>query len=59
MSKPKALVTRPLFPAARAILDQRFEAEYWTAPERIPRARTAEERRGQGRAGLPAHGKSG
>lgn len=38
MSKPKALVTRPLFPAARAILDEHFEADYWTAPERIPRA---------------------
>lgn len=38
MSKPKALVTRPLFPAARAILDQHFDVEYWTQPERIPRA---------------------
>jgi glyoxylate reductase len=38
VSKPKALVTRPLFPAARAILDQHFDAEYWTVPERIPRA---------------------
>ena len=38
MSKPKALVTRPLFPAARAILDQHFDAEYWTPAERIPRA---------------------
>jgi glyoxylate reductase len=37
-SKPKALVTRPLFPAARTILDKNFEAEYWTQPERIPRA---------------------
>jgi len=36
--KPKVLVTRPLFPAARAILDQQFEVEYWTHPERIPRA---------------------
>lgn len=38
MSKPKALVTRPLFPAACAILDQHFDAEYWTPLERIPRA---------------------
>jgi len=38
VSKPKALVTRPLFPAARAILNQHFDAEYWTVPERIPRA---------------------
>ena len=35
--KPKALATRPLFPEARAILDQQFDAEYWTRPERIPR----------------------
>ena len=38
MNKPKALVTRPLFPAARAILSEHFEVDYWTAPERIPRA---------------------
>ncbi|MBZ5695653.1 MAG: D-glycerate dehydrogenase [Acidobacteriia bacterium] len=38
MSKPKVLSTRPLFPAARAILDQHFDVEYWTPPERIPRA---------------------
>lgn len=38
MSKPKALVTRPLFPTARAILDQHFDVEYWTQPERISRA---------------------
>lgn len=38
MGKPKALVTRTLFPAARAILDQHFDVEYWTPPERIPRA---------------------
>jgi lactate dehydrogenase-like 2-hydroxyacid dehydrogenase len=36
-SKPKALVTRPLFPAARTILDANFEVEYWTQAERIPR----------------------
>ncbi|HTR46860.1 MAG TPA: D-glycerate dehydrogenase [Verrucomicrobiae bacterium] len=38
MSRPKALVTRPLFPEARAILDASFDVEYWTQPERIPRA---------------------
>jgi glyoxylate reductase len=37
-SKPKALVTRPLFPAARTILDANFEVEYWKQAERIPRA---------------------
>jgi glyoxylate reductase len=35
--KPKALATRPLFPEARAVLDQQFDTEYWTRPERIPR----------------------
>ena len=38
MTKPKLLATRPLFPEARQALDAHFEAEYWTAPERIPRA---------------------
>jgi glyoxylate reductase len=38
VSKPKALSTHPLFPAARAILDEHFEVEYWEQPERIPRA---------------------
>ncbi|HXT86969.1 MAG TPA: D-glycerate dehydrogenase [Verrucomicrobiae bacterium] len=38
MGKPKALATRPLFPEARAILDQQFETDYWTLTERIPRA---------------------
>ncbi len=37
MSKPKVLVTRPLFPDARVILDRHFDAEYWTSEERIPR----------------------
>jgi glyoxylate reductase len=37
VGKPKALVTRPLFPAARAILDQQFDVEYWTLEEHIPR----------------------
>jgi glyoxylate reductase len=38
VGKPKALSTRPLFPAARTILDEHFDVEYWTPPERIPRA---------------------
>ena len=38
MGKPKALATRPLFASARAILDQQIDVEYWTEPERIPRA---------------------
>jgi len=38
MSKPKALVTRPLFPEARAVLEKIFDVEYWTQPERISRA---------------------
>lgn len=37
MSKPKVLATRPLFPAARNILNDEFEVEYWTNAERIPR----------------------
>jgi glyoxylate reductase len=37
VSKPKVLVTRPLFPAARAILDRHFDAEYWAPQECIPR----------------------
>ncbi len=38
MSKPEVLVTRPLFPEAREILERHFDVEYWTAPERISRA---------------------
>ncbi|MGH9686979.1 MAG: 2-hydroxyacid dehydrogenase [Candidatus Acidiferrales bacterium] len=38
MSKPKALATRPLFPAARAILDTHFDVEYWPVQEKIPRS---------------------
>lgn len=37
MTKPSVFSTRPLFPAARAILERHFDAEYWTSPERIPR----------------------
>ncbi|MGA9884190.1 MAG: D-glycerate dehydrogenase [Candidatus Acidiferrales bacterium] len=38
MSKPKALATRPLFPAARAILDSNFDIEYWPVQQKMPRA---------------------
>ncbi|MGB0033978.1 MAG: D-glycerate dehydrogenase [Candidatus Acidiferrales bacterium] len=38
MGKPKVFSTRPLFPAARKILDDNFEMDYWTPPERISRA---------------------
>ena len=37
MAKPKVLATRPLFAAARAILDAACDVEYWQPPERIPR----------------------
>jgi glyoxylate reductase len=37
LSKPKVLATRPLFAPARAILDQKFDVEYWTEPQRISR----------------------
>ncbi len=37
MSKPKVLSTRPLFEAARKILNEHFETEYWTDPDRISR----------------------
>lgn len=38
MSKPKALATRPLFPAARSILDSTFDVDYWPVQDKIPRA---------------------
>lgn len=37
MGKPKVLSTRPLFPEARAILDENFQMDYWTPAERISR----------------------
>ncbi|MGH9690517.1 MAG: 2-hydroxyacid dehydrogenase [Candidatus Acidiferrales bacterium] len=37
VGKPKALATRPLFPAARSILDASFDMDYWMQPERMPR----------------------
>lgn len=38
MARPKAFATRALFPEARAVLDQHFDAGYWTQPGGIPRA---------------------
>ena len=38
MGKPKVFSTRPLFPAARNILDKHFDVDYWTNPERVSRA---------------------
>lgn len=38
MSAHKVLSTRPLFEAARKLLDEHFEVEYWKNPERITRA---------------------
>ena len=37
MAKPKVLATRPLFEAARAILEANCDIEYWRQPERISR----------------------
>jgi glyoxylate reductase len=37
MAKRKVFATRPLFEAARAILDANCDVEYWRQPERIPR----------------------
>jgi lactate dehydrogenase-like 2-hydroxyacid dehydrogenase len=50
MSKPKILSTRPLFEPARKLLNERFEVEYWTDPERISRAELL--RRVAGKEGL-------
>jgi glyoxylate reductase len=38
VGKPKVFSVRPLFEAARLLLGQHFEVEYWTRPERVPRA---------------------
>jgi glyoxylate reductase len=38
MSKPKVFSTHPLFEAPRKMLDERFEVDYWSRPERPPRA---------------------
>jgi glyoxylate reductase len=38
MSKPKVFSTHPLFEAPRKMLDEHFEVDYWSRPERPPRA---------------------
>ncbi len=38
MSKPRVLSTHPLFEAPRKMLDGYFQVEYWSRPERPPRA---------------------
>ena len=38
MPKPKVFATHPLFPAARKVLDDEFEVDYWEQSERPPRA---------------------
>lgn len=37
MPRPKVFATRPLFEAARQILQEKCEVEYWAQPERISR----------------------
>ncbi len=37
LGKPAILSTRSLFPAARTILDEHFQVDYWKEPERISR----------------------
>jgi glyoxylate reductase len=37
VSKPKVFCTRPLFEAARNLLNQHFDVDYWTVPERVSR----------------------
>jgi glyoxylate reductase len=37
VSKPKVFATKPLFPAACAVLERHVDAEYWTDAERISR----------------------
>src|SRR4029077_20274465 len=38
VGKPKVFSVRPLFEAARQLLGQHFDVEYWTRPERVPRS---------------------
>jgi glyoxylate reductase len=38
VGKPKAFVTKPLFPSVRTTLEGHMDAEYWSEPGRIPRA---------------------
>ena len=37
MPRPKIFSTRPLFDAARQILQEKCEVEYWSQPDRITR----------------------
>jgi lactate dehydrogenase-like 2-hydroxyacid dehydrogenase len=37
MAKAKLFSTRPLFEPVRKVLDEHFEMDYWSDPERIPR----------------------
>src|ERR1700724_3072805 len=38
MPRPKILATRPLFEEARRILQEKCQVEYWSEPQRIPKA---------------------
>lgn len=38
MPKPKVFASHPLFPAARKVLDDEFDVDYWNQPERPSRA---------------------
>ena len=38
MSRPKVFSTHPLFEGPRKMLDEHFEVDYWSRPERPPRA---------------------
>ncbi len=38
VGKPKLFSTRPLFEAPRKLLNEHFEVDYWTDPERVSRA---------------------
>lgn len=38
MNHPRILVTHPLFPAVRELLNHHCEAEYWKEPQPMPRA---------------------
>ncbi len=38
MSKPRLFSTRPLFEAPRKLLNEHFDVDYWTDPERVSRA---------------------
>jgi glyoxylate reductase len=50
MPRPKILATRPLFDAARQILQESCDVEYWSKPERISREELVQ--RAQDKEGL-------